>query len=91
MGEEGDIGDGGEEVPAIQVVVKDLVALAAVVSVIIAEVVALHGDKILLEKELTSKRVNLDQLKAFAKTVAKVAVGGSKAILAARIISKIMP
>ena len=76
----------GIESPPI--VVKDLVALASAVTLIVNEA---HGDKAALEKELTSKRVNLDQLKAYAKTVAKVAVGGAKAVLVTRILAKIMP
>jgi hypothetical protein len=69
-------------------VVKDLVALASAVTLIVNEA---HGDKAALEKELTSKRANLDQLKAYAKTVAKVAVGGAKAVLVTRILAQIMP
>jgi hypothetical protein len=82
---EGEAAAGIESPP---IVVKDLVALASAVTLIVDEA---HGDKAALEKELTSKRVNLDQLKAYAKTVAKVAVGGTKAVLVTRILAKIMP
>ena len=72
----------------VAAVVKDLVALASAVTQIVTEA---NGDKVALEKELTSKRVTLDQLKAYAKTEAKVAISGAKAVLVARILAKIMP
>jgi hypothetical protein len=72
----------------VPAVAKDLVALASAVTQIVTEA---NGDKVALEKELTSKRVTLDQLKAYAKTEAKVAISGAKAVLVARILAKIMP
>lgn len=72
----------------VAAVVKDLVAIASAVTQIVTEA---NGDKVALEKELTSKRVTLDQLKAYAKTEAKVVISGAKAVLVARILAKIRP
>jgi hypothetical protein len=84
----GDVSSSEPMTAVVAAVVKDLVALASAVTQIVTEA---NEDKVALEKELTSKRVTLDQLKAYAKTEAKVAISGAKAVLVARILAKIMP
>jgi len=84
----GDVSSSEPMTAVVAAVVKDLVALASAVTQIVTEA---NEDKVALEKELTSKRVTLDQLKAYARTEAKVAISGAKAVLVARILAKIMP